>query len=49
MNVTGFCSFAALFHANSDGQAKRAILLPDWEQQVRVLVGFIPSDEQAHW
>jgi len=28
MDVAGCCSFTALFYANSDGQAKRAILLP---------------------
>ena len=49
MDVAGFGSFTALFRPNSDGQAKRAILLPDREQHVRVMFGFIHSHEQAHW
>ena len=48
MEVIRFCSFATLIYANPDGQTKRAILPPDWEQQIRVMVGFIPSGEQAH-
>jgi hypothetical protein len=47
MVKTGFYSINSLFHANSEGQAKNT-LLPDWEQQVRAIVGFIPSVEQAH-
>ena len=45
---TGFCSFIALFHANSNDWAKKAILPPDWEQQIRTMIGFILSNEQAH-
>ena len=27
---------------------KKAILPPDWEQQIRIMIGFILSNEQAH-
>jgi len=43
MVKTEFCSFAPLFHASSDARAKKAVPLPGWEQQVRAMVGPIPS------
>jgi hypothetical protein len=49
MVKTGFCSFTALFHANSNDWVKKAIPLPDQEQRVGTMIGFFPSAEQAHW
>jgi hypothetical protein len=47
MVKTGFCSFAALFHANSNDWAKKATLLPDLEQRVRAMIGIILSNQLA--
>ena len=47
MVKTGFCSFAALFHAHSNDWAKKAMLLADWEQRVRAMIGIILSNQQA--
>ena len=47
MLKTGFCSFAAPFHANSNDWAKKAMLLPDLEQRVKAMIGFIFSNQQA--
>jgi hypothetical protein len=48
MVKTGFCSFAALFHANSNDWAKKALLLPDLEQRVRALIGIVLTNQQVH-
>jgi hypothetical protein len=48
MVKTEFCSFAALFHANSNDWAKKVMLLPDLEQRVRTLIGIVLSNQQAH-
>ncbi len=48
MVKSGFCSFAALFHTNSNDWAKKAMLLPDLEQRVRAMIGIILSNQQAH-
>jgi len=49
MVKAGFCSLTTLFRADSNDWAKKAMLLPDKEQRVRAMIGFILSNEQAHF
>ena len=52
MVMTGFCSFTALFHNNSNDWTKKFIPLPGLEQRVRTTIGFLlssgkPTDGEA--
>ena len=49
MVVTGFILLPLCFTPNPASGAKKGGPLPDREQQVRAMVGLIPSHEQAHW
>lgn len=49
MGVTGFTRLPLYVTPIPASRAKKAVPLPEREQHVGAMVGFIPSHEQAHW